>query len=217
MLALSPLSTAAPDLLEALSIDALIDPCPPLVQPDASIREAAQAMTASASPCVLVVEADPQAEIGLFSDQAMVAAVAAGLDPATTPVRQAMLAPAPTLHRGDSLALAFALMSRTPLPGLPVLDHQGYPYGFLNRHRLAQAPLPQSEGLGASTAEAMPLETSGLALLTHIHYQLLGLHRHNRLRVYQRCLKLMGMTSGASRVALFKLHHREGNDPLTSL
>ncbi|MEB3290825.1 MAG: EAL domain-containing protein, partial [Leptolyngbya sp.] len=42
-------------------------------------------------------------------------------------------------------------------------------------------------------------------------------HRHNRLRVYQRCLKLMGMTSGASRVALFKLHHREGNDPLTSL
>lgn len=83
----------------------------------------------------------------------MLAVVGAGHNPATTPVRQWMLTPAPTLHQGDSLAMALALMSRTTLPGLPVLDAYGHPCGFLSRQRLAQAPMPQPEGPGALNPE----------------------------------------------------------------
>ncbi|QQE64277.1 hypothetical protein GFS31_09570 [Leptolyngbya sp. BL0902] len=216
MLALSPLTTASPDILEALSIDALIDPCPPIVTPQTSILEVAQGMEQRGCSCVLVMGEGTEGGIGVFCERAVLTAVTAGLDLATTPVSPSTVMPAPTLHQGDSLAVALALMSRTSLPGLPVLDHRGQPWGFLCRHRLAQAPLPQVEAPHQRTM-APPEASAGLTLITHIHYQLLSLHRHNRLRVYQRCLKLMGTTIGASRVALFKMHHRDGSDAWVSL
>ncbi|MFH7241726.1 MAG: EAL domain-containing protein [Spirulina sp.] len=208
------------DLLEALSIEPWADPCPPLVSPQTSIMEAAQAMAGQSACCVLVVDSDPGTRIGLYHHQAVLAAVAAGVDTAT-PVASHLLTAVPTLRRGDSLAVALALMAQTSAPGLPVLDAQGQPWGFLDRHRLAQATLPtappEPDMSAPRLSAAPPLEEVGLTMITHIHYQLLSVHRQNRLRVYQRCLKLMGTTCGASRVALFKVHHRDSTESWVSL
>ena len=217
MLASSSPPPAPQDALETLSIDPLISPCPPLVSLQTPIRVAAQLMAHHGVHCVLVVDGGDAPGVGLYSDQAVLAAVATGIDTATTPIREAMVWSIPTLHRGDSLAVALGLLSCTTLPGLPVLDDQGQPCGFLCRQRLAETPWIQPEGVGQRLTAWPPAEDLGLAMITHIHYQLLSLHRHNRLRVYQRCLKLMATTSGASRGALFKIHHRDSAEGWVSL
>ena len=171
--------------------------------------------------CVLVVDPGPEAGLSLYSDREVLAAVAAGIDMATTPVSVDRQPPVPTLRRGASLASALAVAARTSALGLPILDHQGQPCGFLSRQRLTQAAQPtdppETRPTGQRPSAAPPAEDTGLTLITHLHYQLLSLHRQNRLRVYQRCLKLMGTTSGASRVALFKVHHRESGESWVSL
>ena len=146
MLASSSPPPAPQDALEILSIDPLISPCPPLVSLQTPIRVAAQLMAHHGVHCVLVVDGGDAPGVGLYSDQAVLAAVATGIDTATTPIREAMVWSIPTLHRGDSLAVALGLLSCTTLPGLPVLDDQGQPCGFLCRQRLAETPWLQPEG-----------------------------------------------------------------------
>ncbi|PSN77094.1 hypothetical protein C8B47_23885 [filamentous cyanobacterium CCP4] len=53
--------------------------------------------------------------------------------------------------------------------------------------------------------------------VTNIHYQLLGLEGQNRLRVFSRCLKLLGVASQAQGVALFETHLDGDGKTLTSL
>jgi diguanylate cyclase (GGDEF)-like protein/PAS domain S-box-containing protein len=181
------------------------------------IKVAAELMAHHGVRCVLVVDGDAATGVGLYSAQAVLAAVATGIDTAVTPIRTGMVRSIPTLHRGDSLAVALGLLSRTALPGFPVLDDQGQPCGFLCRQRLAEVPWLQSKGLGQRLTASPPDEDPGLAMITHVHYQLLNLHRHNRLQVYQRCLKLMGSLSGASRAALFKIHYGDSAEGFVSL
>lgn len=211
------------DVLDSLSIDPWLAPCPPFLSPQTSIAEAAQVLTGQSCRCVLVDH--PKVGLSVYDDQQVVAAVGSGVDPATTPIGTAQLTPALTLQRSDSLAMALARLADTSAPGLLVLDDQGQPCGFLSRNGLAQAQsfpkaatMPGKSPPAAGTRGSLsPSADEGLTMITHIHYQLLSLHRHNRLRVYQRCLKLMGMTSGASRAALFKLHHHEGSEAWASL
>lgn len=227
MLALSSLPPASQDVLETVSIDSLITPCPPLVSAQTTIMAAAQIMARQSVHCLLVVDSaldpaldsGPATGVGLYSDQEVVAAVAAGTDTATTPIGLAALQPTPTLRQGDTLAVAQGVMARTTAPGLPVLDDEGQLWGFLCRQRLAQAtqPPPKPDSPSPQIPASPRSEEVDLTMLTHIHYQLLSLHRHNRLQVYQRCLKLMGTASGSSRAALFKIHHRDNADPRVSL
>lgn len=217
MLAFPFSNAVSQDILEALSIEPWVDPCPPLVSPQTSILAVAQAMVGQSACCVLVVDEALEAGIGLYHTQTLLAAVAAGVD-TTTPVGSQGLISVPTLRRGDSLAVAVALMAQTSAPGLPILDDQGQIYGFLDRQRLAQAALPTASPTSpGERGSAAPSEEAGLTMLNHIHYQLLSLHRQNRLRVYQRCLKLMGTLGGASRAALFKVHHRDSAEAWVSL
>jgi diguanylate cyclase (GGDEF)-like protein/PAS domain S-box-containing protein len=62
-----------------------------------------------------------------------------------------------------------------------------------------------------------PPPDRSLTILTNIHYQLLGLEGQNRLRVFGRCLKLLGVASQAQGVALFETHRDGGGQTLTSL
>ncbi|MGB3202525.1 MAG: PAS domain S-box protein, partial [Nodosilinea sp.] len=67
-----------------------------------------------------------------------------------------------------------------------------------------------------SSPQALTPDRS-LAILTYIHYQLLGLEEQNRLRVFSRCLKLLGRVSQAQGAALFETHLDGDGKPLTSL
>jgi diguanylate cyclase (GGDEF)-like protein/PAS domain S-box-containing protein len=210
------------DVLVSLSIDVWLDACPPFLTPQTPVGEAAQVLMGQASRCALV--STLEGGIAIYSDQDVTAAVGDGVDLRTTPIGTAPLTPALTLPRSASLATALTLLARTSAPGLLVLDDQGQPCGFLSRARLAQAQVSLAAAVSGTMSPAprqaggaSPSADEGLTMITHIHYQLLSLRHQNQLRVYQRCLKLMGLTSRASRAALFTLHHHEGSDTWASL
>jgi diguanylate cyclase (GGDEF)-like protein/PAS domain S-box-containing protein len=77
-------------------------------------------------------------------------------------------------------------------------------------------PLALDQG-DSSRPEAPVTTDRELTVLTNIHYQLLGLEGQNRLRVYTRCLKLLGTASQAQGVALFETHLADNGQTLTSL
>lgn len=74
---------------------------------------------------------------------------------------------------------------------------------------------PGPDALGDSAQP--PASERGLTVLTNIHYQLLGLEGQNRLRVFGRCLKLLGVASQARGAALFETHHSDSGQTLTSM
>lgn len=239
MLALPDYSLVSKDILDRLSLDDWIVPFPPCVSPQTLIMAAAQAMQQSAVGCVGVV--DGANLLGLWTERELLAAAAAGLDMAQTPISAVQLAPASPLPRSTAVVEALHIMHQRQATYLPVTDIQGNLCGLVAYQDLERAVCTQGRSprhapstdasdtqpsLCPSAAPSAPVapdldlpptahalnpdiapgENGGLNTLTHLHYQLLSLHRHNRLRVYTRCLKLLGTASGASRVALFERH-----------
>ncbi|MGB6016300.1 MAG: EAL domain-containing protein, partial [Nodosilinea sp.] len=70
---------------------------------------------------------------------------------------------------------------------------------------------------GQADSPRSPSPDRSLTILTNIHYQLLGLEGQNRLRVFGRCLKLLGVATQSLGVALFETHLDSGGKTLTSL
>ena len=88
------------------------------------------------------------------------------------------------------------------------LDKDGMPPGYW----------PEAAALDFGEDPALPLTAErNLTILTNIHYQLLGLEEQDRLRVFSRCLKLLGMASQAVGAALFETHMDSSGYTLTSL
>ncbi|HSM83793.1 MAG TPA: EAL domain-containing protein [Nodosilinea sp.] len=242
----------------ATCLSDLVEQPPAVLTPQCSIRQAAQVMREQTLNCVVVAEGGTI--LGLFTEQEVLDAVAAGLDINTTPIGLGRVPQVPILRPSHSLAEALEVVQAANLPYLLVVEEQGQICGLVPQQRLYRAVVagnltggatpwspdrdpyqasdraPDRDSLSLDCealwleGAALPLPPTsppasppapsldrGLTVLTNIHYLLLGLEGQNRLRVYGRCLKLLGMASAARAAALFETHLDGSGRPLTSL
>jgi CBS domain-containing protein len=102
-----------------------------LVEPVAPVLEAVHLMRDRHAGCVLVVRAGKLK--GIVTDRDIVARViAAGIDPAKTPVRRVMTPTPETLRPTDSIAFALNLMSLGGYRHIPLVDKAGAPVGVVS-------------------------------------------------------------------------------------
>lgn len=137
MLALPDYSLVSKDILDRLSLDDWIVPFPPCVSPQTLIMAAAQAMQQSAVGCVGVV--DGANLLGLWTERELLAAAAAGLDMAQTPISAVQLAPASPLPRSTAVVEALHIMHQRQATYLPVTDIQGNLCGLVAYQDLERA------------------------------------------------------------------------------
>ncbi|MBE9158297.1 EAL domain-containing protein [Nodosilinea sp. LEGE 06152] len=223
------------DQTGTLRVGDLVDVLPAVLTPQASIREAVQVMQEQALSCVVV--ASGSTILGLFTEQDVLGCVAAGVDTATTPIGLSLVPQVPILSPDDGIGAALQALQATHCRYLLVVDGQDQICGLVPRQRLYRAVAESGRQTDGGAGDAAfppywpaelaldyPVETllapasdRSLTILTNIHYQLLGLEGQNRLRVFGRCLKLLGVASQAQGVALFETHLDGGGQTLTSL
>ncbi|TVQ10250.1 MAG: EAL domain-containing protein [Leptolyngbya sp. DLM2.Bin27] len=131
----------------------LVDMRSTVLSLQALIRQAVQVMQGQGLSCVAVVEKGQI--LGLFTEQQVIDAVAAGLDPALTSLGLSRLLKVPTVRSSDSLVEALQVMQATDLPYLLVVDQPGQLWGVVPRQRLYRTVIDQ--GLELSLRAAAPL------------------------------------------------------------
>jgi PAS domain S-box-containing protein len=226
----------------------LVDGRPATLSPQVSIRSAAEVMRDQTLSCVVVVEGGTI--LGLFTEQEVLDAVAAGLDLGATPIGLGRVPQVPILHPLARLEAALQVMQAADQRYLLVVDERGQICGLVPRQRLYRAlvdgglelslrataalgPGPAPDGLAkpgmaldivGAKGEMVGTDRAGLSdsdrdltVLTNIHYQLLGQQGQNRLRVFNRCLMLLGRASQSVGAALFEIHLDGSGSTLTSL
>jgi CBS domain-containing protein len=91
-------------------------------RPDETVRAAAERMAENACGSVLVMEGGERM-VGIFTERdLLVRVVAAGKDPARTPVREVMTADPETIDAGEPLTEAIRRMDEGAFRHLPVVD-----------------------------------------------------------------------------------------------
>jgi len=92
-----------------------------ILSPNTTVREATQIMAERGISAVMISE--KEALVGIFTERDLVRRVVApGLDPATTPLRDAMSTRPYTLHPNDSASEALQRMRANGVRHLPVVD-----------------------------------------------------------------------------------------------
>jgi CBS domain-containing protein len=114
-----------------MSIESLLRRPVCTLPPDASCREAAQLLRDEGVGCVVVSEEDRPR--GIVTDRDLVVRVmAAGLDPANTPLREVMSGEPVFLARDRSVQQVFATMREQCVRRIPVVDAEGRLEGVLS-------------------------------------------------------------------------------------
>jgi len=119
-----------------IEIRALLEPHKLVAAPPhASVADAARLMQASGVGAVLVVEGERL--VGIFTERdAVYRVLAAGRDPAATPLREVMTRDPITVAPDDEFGYALALMHEHGFRHAPVIEH-GRPIGVVSaRHAL---------------------------------------------------------------------------------
>ncbi|HEY9736660.1 MAG TPA: PAS domain S-box protein [Trichocoleus sp.] len=204
--------TSFPVSDDSAQVRQILEPGTPTLPPEASLQVAARLMKGQPHSCLWVVK--NQTCVGVLTEQEIFQAVASGLDLAQTPVSQFMLLHSETLRESESILQALNKLQRSHLNYFPVLDSQGSVTGLVTRQGLYQAALSlqsPSNGNGRSgsrsrSSSPMPKRETYLATLVLIHQELLELHQRNRLQVFNRILKVLGLATNVSRVYLFENH-----------
>jgi CBS domain-containing protein len=124
---------------------------PTALPADASVQEAAQHLVRPDVRAVLVVD-ETGALVGVVTSASLVEhVVAAGLDPATTPVSRVADPPALTLDADLALDEGYRLLEEAEVERAPVLD-QGHLLGVLSRS-VVQRRLAEDEAEESSQDE----------------------------------------------------------------
>ncbi|MGG6242332.1 EAL domain-containing protein [Nodosilinea sp. AN01ver1] len=231
----------------ALCIGDLVDVLPAVLTPQTSIREAVQVMQEQMLSCVVVANGGAilglfteQELLGCVAAGVDTATAAIGL---SLVPEVPMLRPDDSVEaalqalQGTHCGYLLVVDGQNQICGLvlrqrlyrAVAESQatGAEHGAESRRPAHSdglqdtAPSPyQLEELALDDPVDRPLtppSDRSLTILTNIHYQLLGLEGQNRLRVFGRCLKLLGVASQAQGVALFETHLDGHGNTLTSL
>lgn len=104
---------------------------PPHVGPDATVVDAADAMRGARVHAVVIVDEDA-APIGIFTERDLLVRVyARGLDPAATPVTEAMTPEPVTLPLDACITYAINRMGLDGLSNLPIVDPTGRLAGLI--------------------------------------------------------------------------------------
>jgi CBS domain-containing protein len=111
--------------------------------PDATVLHAAEAMARKKVGSVLVVKR--RKLVGIFTERdALVRVLAAGLDPATTPLARVMTAQVVTVTTDKVLGYALHIMHDGGFRHVPVLE-DGHPVGMISIRDALGAELAQFE------------------------------------------------------------------------
>ena len=120
---------------------------------EATVMEAIQCLSQSQIGCVLVLEA--QRLVGLCTEQDCLQAIAAGLNPAVTPLATLMSRSPITLSGSESVDTAWQLMQHHQVKHLPIVTQEGQLLGVVTERGLLHALGPT---LGLEAAE--PLQSA---------------------------------------------------------
>lgn len=102
-----------------------------LVDPDESVREAAERMRQRIVGCLVILN-EAQEPVGIVTDRDLVVRVLApGKDPSNTAISEVMTAPPVTVSAETPIEDALALMTSHGFRRLPVVDHQRQLVGLL--------------------------------------------------------------------------------------
>ncbi|MEO1069827.1 MAG: CBS domain-containing protein, partial [Cyanobacteria bacterium J06638_6] len=115
----------------------LVDGRPAVLSPQMSIRSAAEVMRDQPLSCVVVVEGGTI--LGLFTEQEVLDAVAAGLDLGATPIGLGRVPQVPILQPCAPLDTALEVMQAADQRYLLVVDERGRICGLVPRQRLYRA------------------------------------------------------------------------------
>lgn len=139
-----------------MQIADIMTPNPRYVQPDDTLQAAAQAMD-ELNVGVLPVCKDERL-IGMLTDRDIVVrSIAAGQDPRTTTVADAMTAVARSVREDASVLDAISIMKEFQLRRVPVLDADDRLAGILSLGDLADAGTPEAgDTLEAISTPAAP-------------------------------------------------------------
>lgn len=127
----APLPPLSPAAALARGVAKAMAPPPPLLPPDAPLREAVAALAEARASCVLAVDGGGH-PVGILTEQDVTRRVAFRLPP-EAPLSAAMTSPLVACRDDEGLWRAVALLRAHRLRHLPVLGADGRPVGVLHR------------------------------------------------------------------------------------
>lgn len=112
----------------------------PTLALDATVLDAIQLLSQSKVGCVLVLE--QQQLVGICTEHDCLQGIAAGVNPALTPIATLMTRSLVTLNGAEALGTAWRVMQQHNVQHLPIVNQSGYVLGVVTEHSLLLASDP---------------------------------------------------------------------------